>query len=180
MRRIRLLVPLLVLAFAVPAAAQAKAWHSYGLFRDRVEVEGGSGTHSARLTQMLLPDTFKVKRRAGGYLAFGPTGACRSTGSVRVGLVSSSATAAADVRDELLPAGTSYGTGPRGDAAWGIVNSGGGALRGAYVRPTRFDETWIVVRVATTPHANCHTGGYRESVAFPLADALATTKASGY
>jgi len=176
----RLLIPLVILALAIPAGAQAaKVWRAYGVFDGQAEVEGGSGTHAARLTQILLPSTFAVKRR-GTYLAFGPVGTCRSTGSIRVVLVDSSASTAEDVLAEQLPDGTSYGSGTNGDAAWGIVNSGGGNLRGAYVRPTKFDDTWVVIRAATTPHRSCHTGGYRESVAFPLAGALAAAKASGY
>jgi len=177
---IKLLVPLVILTLAIPTGAQAaKVWRAYGIFDARVEVENGSGTHAARLTQILLPSTFAVKRR-GTYLAFGPVGSCRSTGSIRVALVESAAGTVADVLDEQLPDGLRYGAGTNGDAAWKIVNSGGGNLRGAYVRPTRFDDTWVVVRAATTVHRSCHTGGYRESVAFPLAGALAAAKASGY
>jgi hypothetical protein len=176
----RLLVILVALALAIPAGAEAaKVWRAYGIFDGRVEVENGSGTHAARLTQILLPSTFAVKRR-GNYLAFGPVGACRSTGSIRIALVESSAARADEVLDEQLPDGRSYGSGTNGDAVWGIVNGGGGKLRGAYIRATRFKDTWVVVRAATTPHRSCHTGGYRESVAYPLADALAATKASGY
>ena len=126
-----------------------------------------------------MPASFRVRQRS-GYLTFGPVGACRSTGSVRVVLVRSKA----DIRgvlDAQVPKSTTvYGSGSRGDAVWRIVNAGTAALRGAYVRPTRIADTWVVVRVGTTPHRTCHAGGYRESVAFPLADALATTKASGY
>lgn len=177
---VRLLVALLALALTIPAGAQAaKVWHAYGLFDRRAEVENGSGTHAARLTQILLPSSFDVERR-GTYLAFGPVGSCRSTGSIRIALVRSEQSTPDAVLDEQLPDGTSYGSGTNGDAAWRIVNAGGGRLRGAYVRPTRFSDTWVMIRAATTPRRSCHTGGYREAVAFPLAGALAAAKASGY
>ena len=176
---LRLFVPVVLLALAIPAAAQAaKVWKAYGLYDGSVAVEDGSGTHTARMTQMLLPSTFDVEKR-GDYLAFGPVGlpqhrldqgrARRVDGHHSRGRARRAA-----------PDGTSYGSGTNRDAAWKIVNTGGGKLRGAYVRPTQIDDTWVVVRVATTPHATCHTGGYRESVAYPLADALAATKASGF
>ena len=145
----------------------------------RAEVENGPGTHAARLTQILLPSTFAVKRRA-NYLAFGPVGTCRSTGSIRIALVESSAGRAEEVLDEQLPDGRSYGSGTNGDAVWGIVNGGGGKLRGAYVRATgsRTPGSSSVPRRRRI--AAAAPGGYRESVAYPLADALAATKASGY
>ena len=40
---------LITAALATPAGAAA--WHSYGLFIRNAPVEGGSGTHSARLTR---------------------------------------------------------------------------------------------------------------------------------
>ena len=182
-RRRLLALGILAVLAALPAVALAgRAWTVHSVFVNRAPVEDGSGTRSARLTQILLPNSFAVKQRS-TYLAFGPVGACRSTGSVRVVLVRSDAADAASVLDEQLPSGTpSYGSGARSDAVWRIVKAGtgGGDLRGAYVRPTRIADTWVVVRVATTAHGSCHTGGYRESVAHPLADALATTRASGY
>ena len=72
------------------------------------------------------------------------------------------------------------GSGRTSDAVWRIVKSATATLRGAYGRPTRPADTWTVVRVATTPHRFCHTGGYRESLAHPLAGAPAATRASGY
>ncbi|HVW18395.1 MAG TPA: hypothetical protein VHB30_09110 [Solirubrobacteraceae bacterium] len=190
--RTRLLLVLCAAALAatvVPAAAARQAWYSYGAFAWKAPIEGGTGTQTARLTQILLPSSFKVKTRgsqtsdSGTYLAFGPVGSCRSTGSVRLGLLYSEAQSAADVLADVLPATTtSYGYGTRGDAAWRIVKSASATLRGAYVRPAtaRLAHVWVVVRVGTTPHGTCHAGGYRESVAFPLADALATVKASAY
>jgi hypothetical protein len=188
-RRIALALAAL-LAVAVPAAAStipagaastSKPWYRWSVYDLHAQVENGDpGTHTARLTQILLPSAFTVKKRS-SYLAFGPVGACRSTGSIRPVLVRSDATDAAGVLDEQLPESRAvYGEGTRGDAVWRVVNAGTATIRGAYVRPTRMDGVWIVIRIGTTPHGTCHSGGYRESVAFPLADGLATVKASGY
>src|SRR6476619_3102354 len=108
---VRLLAALAAVALVVPVAAHAaKAWHAYGIYNGRVQVENGAGTHAARLTQILLPSTFAVKRR-GTYLAFGPVGSCRSTGSIRIALVKSTAGDVEGVLGEQLPGGRSYGSG---------------------------------------------------------------------
>lgn len=169
----------LICAALAPAAQAATTWSGYSLFNGRAAVEGGTGTHNARLTSILLPSSFHVRRSA-TRLRFGPVGGCRSTGTVTLALVDSSATTAAGVLAEQVAGGKTYGEGRRGDAVFRIARLSGGKLKGAYVRPTRIARTWVVVRVATTPLASCHTGGVRESLGFPLADALAVTHASGY
>jgi hypothetical protein len=179
MRSLRLifLSALAMGALAVPAAAAT--WHSYSIYNGNAAVEGGSGTHSARLTSIVLPDSFKVRKRA-TRLTFGPTGSCRSTGVILPKLVHSTATRSGDVLRELLSGGTSYGLGTRGDATYRVAKFPGGGLKAIYVRPTRMAATWIVVQATTTPHGTCHIGGIRESLGFPLSDAFATIRASGY
>jgi hypothetical protein len=164
-------------AFAAPAAAAT--WHSYSAFNGNAPVEGGSGRHSARLTSIVLPDAFHVRKHP-TRLTFGPTGACRATGVIAPVLVHSDATTAADVLREQVSGGTTYGSGTRGDAVYRIAKFPGGSLRAAYVRRTSLAQTWIVVRATTTPHATCHIGGVRESLGFPLTDAYGTIRASGF
>ncbi len=95
-------------------------------------------------------------------------------------LVASTATSAGEVLAAQLTAGTTYGVGTRGPAAWRVAKYPGGALKAVYVGPTRLAGVWVVVRAATTPHGTCHIGGVRESLGFPLADAFATIRANGY
>ena len=176
--RLPAITVLAVLALAAPASAAG--WHSYSLYNGKAPVEGGTGTHSVRLTSMLLPDGFRVRRNATS-LTFGPVGACRSTGTVRPALVASSATTGADVLTTLAPSGTTYGSGMRSSGAvFRVVKLKGGAIRAVSVSPTRLPGIWAVVRANTTPHATCHTGGVRESLGFPLVDAFATIRANGY
>ena len=61
--------------------------------------EGGSGTHSARLTSIVLPDSFKVRKSSprATRLTFGRVGSCKSTGVIAPKLVLSTATTAAAV-----------------------------------------------------------------------------------
>src|SRR5438105_9064371 len=102
-------------ALAVPASAAT--WHGYRLFVQNAPVEGGTGTHSARLTSIVLPDSFRVRKHT-TRLTFGPVGTCRSTGRLAPALVQSNATTAADVLNEQLVGGTTYGYGSRGTAAY--------------------------------------------------------------
>ena len=167
-----------VLALAAPASA--RTWHSYSLYNGNAPVEGGAGTHSLRLTSMLLPDSFKV-RKGRTSLTFGPLGACRSTGTIRPALVASSETSATGVLNALLSGGTSYGAGTRSSgAAYRVEKFKGGSLKAVSVSPTRLAGVWAVVRATTTPHTTCHTGGVREGLGFPLADAFGTIRANGY
>ena len=168
-------------AGALAAPAGAAGWHGYALYNARAPVENGSGTHVARLTSMVLPDAFKVRVNAAKTrLTFGPYAACHSTGVITPALVASTAASAGDVLAAQLTAGTTYGVGTRGPAAWRVAKYQGGALRAAYVGPTRLAGVWVVIRAATTPHGTCHIGGVRESLGFPLADAFATIRANGY
>ena len=168
---------LAVLALAVPASADT--WHGYRLFVQNARVEGGTGTHTARLTHIVLPDSFHVRKHK-TRLTFGPVGTCRSTGTLAPALVQSDATTAADVLNEQLVGGTDYGYGSRGTAAYRVAKFTGGAIKAVWVGATRLPQTWIVVRATTTPHGTCHIGGVRESLGFPLADAFGTIRASGY
>src|SRR5207244_5282483 len=95
-------------------------------------------------------------------------------------LVQSNATTAADVLNEQLVGGTTYGYGSRGTAAYRVAKFSGGAIKAVWVGPTRLAQTWIVVRATTTPHTTCHIGGVRESLGFRLADAYGTIRASSY
>ena len=166
---------------ALTATAGAATWHSFSVSNLKAKIEGGgSGTHTARLTSMVLPDSFKVKK-SGTKLTFGQVGACKSTGTIAPVLVHSTKTSAADVlEDELGPGGTDYGSGTNGDAVYSVRKYSGDKLRAAYVRRANIADTWIIVRTRTTPHASCHTGGVRESLGFPLADAYGTARASGF
>ncbi len=172
-----LLTAIATVAIAAPAAAAG--WHGYGIYNGNAPVEGGSGTHSARLTTIVLPDSFKVRKQK-TRLAFGPVGACRSTGTITPVLVRSTATTSAAVLAEQIQGGTTYGAGTRGGASYRVAKYAGGRLRGAWVGPTRLAETWIVIRLITTPHRTCHIGGVRESLGYPLTDAFGTVRASGY
>ena len=174
---------LVAAAFAAPAGAAStgSGWHSYALYNGKAAVEGGSGTHNARLTRMLLPDRWSPKvSKARTRIGFGPVGTCHSTGAIAPALVASTATTSAAVLAEQVKGGTTYGSGTNGDAAWRIAKFSGGALKAAYVGPTRLAGVWIVIRGTTTPHGSCHIGGVRESLGFPLADAFATVHANGY
>jgi hypothetical protein len=175
--RLPLLTAIAAVAIAVPAAASD--WQSYSLYNGSAPVEGGSGTHSARLSTIVLPESFKV-RKGKTRLTFGPFGACRSTGTITPVLVHSTATTSAAVLAEQVQGGTTYGEGTRGGASYRVAKFSGDRLRGAWVGRTRLAETWIVIRVITTPHRSCHTGGVRESLGYPLTDAFGTTRASGY
>jgi len=178
----RIRITTLTVALAVGAlatAAAAATWHTYRLFVQNAPVEGGSGTHSARLTSIVLPDSFHVRKHS-TRLTFGPVGTCRSTGVVAPALVQSSGPNAASVLAEQLVGGTTYGYGSRGTAAYRVAKFSGGAIKAVWVGPTRLDQIWIVVRATTRPHATCHIGGVRESLGFPLADAFGTIRASGY
>lgn len=181
----RSLLTLLIVAAAggvLAAPAAAASWHSYSLWNNAAKVEGGSGTHTVRLTSMILPDNFRVKvnaKRTG--MTFGPFAACRSTGTITPTLVASSEKTSSDVLKGLLPPkGTTYGSGTRGNAAWRVAKYSGGSLRAAYVGPTRIAGVWVVVRAATKPTTTCHIGGVRESLGFPLADSFATIRANGF
>lgn len=173
-----LLATLAATALATPAIAST--WHSYSIYNGRAPVEGGTGTHSARLTSIVLPDSFKVRERA-TRLTFGPVGTCRSTGSIAPKLVYSTATTSAAVLAQQLDGGATYGAGTRGSASYRVAKFSGGALKGIWVgRARRLPQTWIVVQATTTPHGTCHIGGVRESLGYPLADAFGTIRASGY
>lgn len=164
---------------AMTAPAFASPWHSYRIYNGNAPIEGASGTHSARLTSIVLPDSFKVRKRT-TRLTFGPIGSCRSTGSITPKLVASTATTSTAVLAERLRGGATYGLGTRGGAAYRVAKFSGGALKAVWVGPTRLPQTWIVVEAITTPHRTCHIGGVRESLGFPLADAFGTIRASGY
>ncbi len=175
--RLILLTSLATLVMAAPAAASS--WHSWSIYNGKAAVQGGTGTHSARLSSIVLPDSFKVRKHA-TKLTFGRVGSCKSAGVIAPKLVFSTATTAAAVLGEQLTGGTTYGLGARGDAVYRVAKLSGGALKGIYVRKTRIAQTWIVVQAATTPHGTCHVGGIRESLGYPLADAFGTIRASGY
>jgi len=173
----------LAAAFAAPAGAALtdSGWHSYSMYNGKATVEGGSGTHSSRLTRMLLPDRWSPKyNKAKTRISFGPVGACHSTGTIVPALVASTATTSAAVLKEQVKGGATYGSGTNGTASYRVAKFSGGALKAAYVGPTLLPGTWIVIRGTTTPHGTCHTGGVRESLGFPLADAFATIHANGY
>lgn len=175
--RLILLGALVMTTLATPAFASS--WHSYRLYNGNAAVEGGSGTHSARLTSIVLPDSFKVRQRA-TKLTFGPIGSCRSTGVITPKLVSSTATSSAAVLGQLLTGGKTYGSGTRGSASYRVAKFSKDIIKAFWVGPTRIPQTWIVVQTTTTPHASCHTGGVRESLGYPLTDAYGTLRASGY
>src|ERR1044072_6742030 len=79
MRSLRIIL-LAALATTVAAApGTAAPWRSWSLYKGRAAVEGGTGTHSARLTSIVLPESFKVRKRATS-LTFGAFASCRSTG----------------------------------------------------------------------------------------------------
>ncbi|MEA2221592.1 MAG: hypothetical protein QOJ35_4218 [Solirubrobacteraceae bacterium] len=179
MRSFRLLLLGTLATIAVATPALASAWHGYSIYNGNAPVEGGTGTHSARLTSIVLPDSFKVRKRS-TRLTFGPVSSCRSTGAIAPKLVASSATTSAAVLAEQLDGGTTYGAGTRGGASYRVAKFSGGALKGIWVGPSRLPQTWIVVEASTTPHATCHIGGVRESLGIPLADAFGTIRASGY
>ncbi len=178
-----LTVVLVSTAVAAPAGAAktGSAWHTYALYNGRAAVEGGTGTHSSRLTRMLLPDRWNPKvSKSRTRISFGPVGTCRSTGTVVPVLVASPSKTSADVLREQVKGGTTYGSGTNGHASWRIAKFSGGALKAAYVGPTRLAGIWIVIRGTTTPHGTCHIGGVRESLGYPFADAFATIHANGY
>ena len=180
MSRLILLTSLATLVVAAPATASS--WHSWSIYNGKAAVEGGTGTHSARLSSIVLPDSFKVRKSSprATRLTFGRVGSCKSTGVVLPKLVQSTATTAPAVLAEQLAGGTTYGAGARGDAVYRVAKFSGGALKAVYVRKTRIAQTWIVVQATTTPHGNCHIGGVRESLGYPLVDAFGTIRASGY
>ena len=175
--RLTLLTSLAALVVAAPAAASP--WHSWSIYNGKAAVQGGTGTHSARLSSIVLPDSFKVRKHA-TKLTFGRVGSCKSTGVIAPKLVHSASTTAAAVLGEQLTGGTTYGAGIRGDAVYRVAKFSGGAIKAVYVRKTRIAQTWIVVQATTTPHGTCHIGGIRESLGYPLADAFGTIRASGY
>jgi len=179
MQTLRLLTLTALATAAVAAPAAAAPWHNWSVYNGKAAVQGGTGTHSARLTSIVLPDSFKVREHA-TKLTFGRVGSCKSTGVIAPKLVASAATTSAAVLAEQLAGGTTYGAGTRGDAAYRVAKFSGGALKAIYVRPTRLARTWIVVQATTTPHGTCHIGGIRESLGYPLADAFGTIRASGY
>jgi hypothetical protein len=179
MRSFRFLLLTALATTVVAAPAAASSWHSWSIFNGKAAVEGATGTHSARLTTMVLPDSFKVRKHA-TKLTFGPIGQCRSMGVILPKLVHSTATTSAAVLGEQIPDGTTYGSGTRSSATWRVAKFRGGALKGAWVGPTRLPQTWIVVQATTTPHGTCHIGGVRESLGFPLSDAFGTVRASGF
>jgi len=176
-----LLLTTALLAAPASGSSTGAAWHSYALYNGKATVEGGSGTHSSRLTRMLLPDRWSPKvNKARTRISFGPVGTCRSTGTITPALVASTATTSAAVLAEQAAGGTTYGSGTNGAAAWRVAKFRGGSLKAAYVGPTRLAGVWVVIRGATTPHGTCHIGGVRESLGFPLGDAFATIHANGY
>lgn len=179
-RRLILLTTLAALVVAAPATAAP--WHSWSVFNVKAPVEGGTGTHTARLTSIVLPDSFKVRKASprATRLTFGRVGSCKSTGVIAPKLVHSTATTAAAVLAQQLTGGTTYGAGTRGDAVYRVAKFSGGGLKAIYVRSTRIAQTWLVVQATTTPHGNCHIGGIRESLGYPLSDAFGTIRASGY
>ena len=179
MRSLRLILLSAVVMTTVATPALAASWHSYNIYNGKAAVEGGSGTHSARLTSIVLPDSFKVRERA-TRLTFGPIGACRSTGVIVPKLVSSTATSSAAVLGQLLTGGKTYGSGTRASASYRVAKFSKDIIKAVWVGPTRIPQTWIVVQTTTTAHASCHTGGVRESLGYPLTDAYGTLRASGY
>jgi hypothetical protein len=179
MRSLRLILLTALATTAVAAPALAASWHSYSIYNGKAAVQGGTGTHAARLTSIVLPDSFKVVKHA-TKLTFGRIGACKSTGTVAPTLVHSTQTTTAAVLAEQLVGGTTYGSGTRGGAAYRVAKFSGGALKALWVGPTRLSQTWIVVRATTTPHGTCHIGGVRESLGYPLTDAFGTIRASGF
>jgi hypothetical protein len=181
MRPLRLILLTALATTAVAAPAAAAPWQSYSLYNGKAAVEAGAGggTHSARLTSIVLPQSWKVKKHATS-LTFGPFASCRSTGVIRPKLVFSTATTSAAVLAQQLAGGTTYGSGTRGNASWRVAKFQGGALKAIWAGPSRIAQTWIVVQANTTPHGTCHIGGVRESLGFPLADAFGTIRASGY
>jgi len=179
MRTPRLILLTALATTAVAAPAAASSWHSWSIYNGNAPVQGGTGTHSARLTSIVLPDSFKVRKHA-TKLTFGRIGSCKSTGVIAPKLVFSTKTSAAAVLGEQLVGGATYGEGTRGDAVYRVAKFSGGSLKAVYVRSTRIAQTWIVVQANTTPHGTCHIGGIRESLGIPLADAFGTIRASGY
>jgi hypothetical protein len=179
MRSLRLLLLTGLATTAVATPAAASPWHSWSVYNGNAPVQGGTGTHSARLSSIVLPDSFQVRKHA-TKLTFGRIGSCKSTGVVAPKLVYSTKATAAAVLGEQLTGGTTYGEGTRGDAVYRVAKFTGGALKGVYVRSTRIPQTWIVVQATTTPHGTCHIGGVRESLGIPLSDAFGTIRASGY
>lgn len=180
MRSLRLILLTALATTVVAAPAIAAPWRSYSLYNGKAAVEGGAGgTHSARLTSIVLPDSWKVRKRATS-LTFGPFASCKSTGVIRPKLVFSTATTSAAVLAQQLTGGTTYGEGTRGGASWRVAKFQGGALKAFWVGKARIAQTWIVVQTTTTPHGTCHIGGVRESLGYPLADAYGTIRASGY
>jgi len=179
MHSLRLVLLAAIATLVVAAPAAAAPWHSWSIYNGKAAVQGGTGTHSARLSSIVLPDSFKVREHA-TKLTFGRVGTCKSTGVIAPLLVHSTQTTAPGVLGELLVGGTTYGAGVRGDAVYRVAKFSGGALKGIYVRRTRIAQTWIVVQATTTPHSTCHIGGVRESLGYPLVDAFGTIRASGY
>lgn len=179
MRALRLPAMTLLTMLAVATPASAAGWHTYGLYNGTASVEHGSGTHSVRLTSMLLPDSFKVRRHATS-LTFGRVGACQSTGVIRPALVASTLTTSGAVLAQQLTGGTTYGFGTRGSASYRVRKYSGGTIKAVFVGPTRLAGIWVVVRATTRTHTGCHTGGVRESLGYPLADAFGTIRANGY
>jgi hypothetical protein len=179
MRILRLITLTTLATVAVTATAAAAPWHSYSLYNGKAPVEGGAGTHAARLTSIVLPDSWKVRKHA-TKLTFGPFASCRSTGVITPKLVFATATTSAAVLAQQLPGGTTYGIGTRGAASWRVAKFQGGALKAIWAGKARLPQTWIVIQATTTPHGTCHIGGVRESLGFPLADAFGTIRASGY
>jgi hypothetical protein len=182
MRTLRLILLTALATTAVAAPATAASWHSWSLYNGNAAVQGGTGAHAARLTSIVLPDSFKVRKQSprATRLTLGPVSSCKSTGVIAPALVSSTATTSAGVLAEQLTGGTTYGIGTRGGASWRVAKFSGGALKAIWVGKARLPQTWIVVRATTTPHGTCHIGGIRESLGFPLADAFGTIRASGY
>ena len=179
MTLIRLTGASLLSVLALAAPASAAGWHSYHLYDGGARVENGSGTHTVRLTSIVLPDSFKVRPHTTS-LTFGPIGACRSTGVIRPALVASGLTTSAAVLAQQLTGGTTYGFGTRGAASYRVRKYSGGTVKAVFVGPTRLPGIWVVVRATTTTHTTCHTGGVRESLGYPLADAFGTIRANGY
>ena len=179
MRLTRLAALTLLATFALVAPASAAGWHTYSLYDGSALVENGSGTHSVRLTSMLLPDSFKVRRHATS-LTFGRVGACQSTGVIRPALVASTLSTSGAVLAQQLTGGTTYGFGTRGAASYRVRKYSGGTIKAVFVGPTRLAGIWVVVRATTRTHTGCHTGGVRESLGYPLADAFGTIRANGY
>ena len=179
MRRTRLAGLTLLATFALAAPAGAAGWHTYSLYDAGAPVENGTGSHSVRLTSMLLPDSFKVRRHATS-LTFGRVGACQSTGVIRPALVASTLSTSGAVLAQQLTGGTTYGFGTRGAASYRVRKYSGGTIKAVFVGPTRLAGIWVVVRATTRTHTGCHTGGVRESLGYPLADAFGTIRANGY